>query len=205
MNIKKEIKPSLESIFEEFDHPNPNINKQAFSDMHRYWLEESMHILIKNLDSDNIRLRRKSVKAIAYFGKDIVSNIVDLFIENENHLLRLSCIKVLIIVASRYDLKHFEKKIYTIVSIAIKYETVEMVLSVVSLLRQLGEVSIPYLKELCRSSNLLRAKASLTALNEFRDPSIYKFIKNIYDDLSVDKLIRDCAYDVLALNDDHHK
>ena len=33
------------------------------------------HILIKNLDSDNIRLRRKSVKAIAYFGKDIVSNI----------------------------------------------------------------------------------------------------------------------------------
>jgi len=201
MNIKKEIKPSLKSVFEEFHHPNPNINKNAFADMHRFWLKESMLILIENLASTNIRLRRNSIKAIAYFGKDIVGNIVDLFFDREDQISRLSCIKILVIVASRNDLQDFRNDIQLVINTAIKDETAEMVLTVVSLLRQIGKASIPCLKRLCRDGNLLRAKASLTALIELKEDSTEKFLKSIYYDSSVDKLIRDCALEALTLND----
>ncbi len=65
-------KPSLENLFKDLDHPNPNINYQAYLDMYRFWPNESKVRLIDNLESNNVQIRRKSVKALSCFGADIV-------------------------------------------------------------------------------------------------------------------------------------
>ena len=75
-----------------------------------------------------------------------------------------------------------------------------MILIVISLLKQLGQSSIPLLKNLCRDKNVLRAKASLTALNELNDPSTEKFLESIYNDSCLDEMIRESAFQLLPLS-----
>ena len=192
-------KPSLDNIFRDFDHPNPKINENAFEDMYRFWPNESIPRLFKNLDSTDITLRRKSVKAIASFGTDIIDKIGDLYFSREDEIHRLSCIKILVLVASRNCLNNFQDRIQAVINTAIESESAAMILLVVSLLRQLGKDSIPYLKELCKDSNLLKAKASMTALVELNEPSTKQFLISIYNDSSLNKLIRECANEALDL------
>jgi len=192
-------KPSLDNIFRDFYHPNPNINLKSFEDMYIFWPNESIKILAKNLDSKDIKLRRKSVKAIAYFGKDIVDDIVEFYFSKEDEIYRLSCIKVLVLIASNNCLNNYKDKINRVIVTAIKSDSAEIILSVISLLRQLGECSIPYLKELCRDKNILKAKAAMTALIEFKEPSIKQFLLSIHNDSNLDKIIREFASEELYL------
>ena len=75
--------PELEELFQDLDHPNPNINYQASIDMYRFWPDESKVRLLNNLIITNVQLRRKSIKALACFGPDIIRDIVkQYFLEN---------------------------------------------------------------------------------------------------------------------------
>ncbi len=200
MSIYNQDIPSLECVFKDFDHPNPTINRKAFIDMHRFWLNESMIKLVANLNSEDLILRRKSVKAIASFGKDVVKDIVDLYSSNKDEVVRLSCIKILVLIASCYNMNDFADDVKGVLLTAVEYESSEMILIVISLLKQLGQSSIPLLKNLCRDKNVLRAKASLTALNELNDPSTEKFLESIYNDSCLDEMIRESAFQLLPLS-----
>ena len=69
MDKGESIKSDLNSLLKDFHHPNPKINYQAYLNMVKYWPEESMLILLANLDDKDLAIRRKSVKAIGCFGK----------------------------------------------------------------------------------------------------------------------------------------
>ena len=42
MNKKKGNYPSIEELFKDFNHPNPNINNKATIKMIEYWPDESL-------------------------------------------------------------------------------------------------------------------------------------------------------------------
>ena len=57
MNESEELKPDLDTLFEDLDHPNPHINEKASLKMAYYWPEESMKRLALDLDnSDQVRI-----------------------------------------------------------------------------------------------------------------------------------------------------
>ncbi len=195
----KDNYPSLESLFNDLDHPNPNINKQAAIQMYRYWPKESKARLIQNLNSTNVDLRRKSVKALSLFGKDITTELINIYFSNTNYIIRVSCLKILVIVASNHNLMDFREEINKLINSAIKDDSTEITLTIISFLRQIGKDSLPCLKNLCRDENVLRAKAAITAIIEISDSSTQEFLKNISIDSSLDSLIRDSAAEALKI------
>ena len=189
--------PTINDVLADFDHPNPNINRCAFKNMKEFWPRESIVILIRNLDSRNIPLRRKSVKALGYFGISIVKDIIQLYFSSKDNILKVSCLKVLVIVASNYCLNDFKEEMKKVIDAGIKDQSVEIILSTISLLRQIGEESLPYLKALCRDKNVLKAKAAITAISEIPEMSVDPFLKSIISDSSLDILVREGAYQAL--------
>ena len=190
----KENIPTIEDIFSDFDHPNPHINRLAALNMREYWSKESIEILTRNLDSNNIELRRKSVKALGSFGKSIVKGIIKMYISSEEKTLKVSCLKVLVIVSSSHSLDDFEAEIKTLIESAVNDQSVEIILTIISFLRQNGEKTLPYLKCLCRDENVLKAKAAVTAISEINEISVGPFLQSIVNDSSLDEMVRESAF-----------
>jgi len=190
----KENIPTIEDIFSDFDHPNPHINRLAALNMREYWSKESIEILTRNLDSNNIELRRKSVKALGSFGKSIVKGIIEMYISSEEKTLKVSCLKVLVIVSSSHSLDDFEAEIKTLIESAVNDQSVEIILTIISFLRQNGEKTLPYLKSLCRDENVLKAKAAVTAISEINEISVGPFLQSIVNDSSLDEMVRESAF-----------
>ena len=193
-NLKK---PNLDILFKDLEHPNPNINYQASIDMYRFWPKQAKTRLIKNLDTKDIQLRRKSVKALCCFGTEVVEDIVEKYCSSYDQLSRIACLKVLVLIASKHNLIKFKIQINKVIDMALKDESIEITLAVISLLRQIGKDSVPSLKSLCRDKNLLKAKAAITALIEIPDSSTNDFLKYIAIDSSIDNLIKESALEAL--------
>ena len=199
--LSKENIPPIEDILRDLEHPNPHINRVAFVNMKEYWPKESVAILIRNLDSKNVELRRKSVKGLGFFGKNIVNQIIQTYFSTKDGILKVSCLKVLVIIASNGPLDDFKGEIKVLIESAIKEESAEVILTIISFLRQNGEESLPYLKALCRDENVLKAKAAITAISEINEISVDSFLKSIVKDISLDALVRESASQSLDLSD----
>tara|TARA_B100001250_G_scaffold97450_1_gene81736 strand:- start:232 stop:840 length:609 start_codon:yes stop_codon:yes gene_type:complete len=197
--MEKEIenKPSLESLFLDFEHPNPNINNMAARKMNIFWREESINKLINNLNSDDLQLRRKSVKALSYFDNGLIKKLFEAYTSNNDFNFKLSCLKVLVIFSANNDVNPFIDEIKYFINDSLDNDSPEVILTLVSLLRQLGKPSIPILLSLIKDKNILRAKAAITALGEMKDSSSLKDLKELALDKSIDSFLRDSASEAI--------
>ncbi len=193
-----DIAPSIESLFEDFLHPNPNINKKAIFQMIAFYSKESINRLIVYLDDEDINLRRKSINALAEFENMIVARLVDIFLTNENLFTRVSCLKILVKIAARQkNSSELFSEIEVIINCAIQYEEPLIILTLVTLLRQLNILGLPYLIALCKDENLLKSKAAITAIGEINHPSVRNCLIEVSQDNSKDSLIINSAIDIL--------
>ena len=199
MSINKDSLPSVDQLFKDFEHPNPNINRSACICMKELYPQESISKLIGNLETKDVDLRRKSVICLSYFGEEVFSPIANLFYSTNNNITRVSCLKVFIKLASFSKDYQSREDLFDLIKIAIEDNSYEMILTAISLLRQLENKSIPFLKKLCRDNNMLKAKASITAISELNDTSILSFLNELAEDDSLDKFIREAAIDAINL------
>ncbi len=185
-------KPSIEKLFKDLEHPNPNINKQAIQEMVHYWPEPSIERLIRNLQKESLEvdLRRKSIKALAAFDDCALDAVFKTFFTFETRTVRTSCLKVLVRMAAAKKNSTFPCKVFDVIDIALQEDAPEVILTVISLLRQIGEDAIPILLELAKGNDILKAKASITALGEMNSPWIRDSFKELLLDNQLDQLIR---------------
>ena len=189
-SIKQKI-PSLENIFDDFLHPNPNINTQACLDMIRYWPEVSMPRLISNLKEPDIVLRRKSIKALGYFGDIALEPVVNYFFDNSELIARVSCLKVLIKIVTLEKYPLMPIGLREVVNLCLRNEEPQIILAIVCLLKQLGKTGLPILIEASKNNNILLSKASVTAICEINDPAARECLRGLLEDESTDKLVRE--------------
>ena len=200
MDIENESIPSIDKLFEEFDHPNPYINKRACISMSKYYRDDSIQRLIKKLQDNDIEIRRKSVICLACFGRQVILPVCTLFHSNEDRVIRVCCLKVLVKLTSEIQVDQFKDEIFEIINVALEDENPEVILTVISLLRQLENLGTPYLKKLCKDKNILKAKAAVTAISELKNASIPKFLEELASDNSIDSFIRDSVNDLGKYN-----
>ena len=91
--------PDFKSLYLDIYHPNPNINQKASQKLAFCWPDESIPLLLANLQSNDINVRRKSVKALGFFGKRVFAPLIEIFMINENTVIRTSCLKVFVQLA----------------------------------------------------------------------------------------------------------
>ncbi len=200
MKEQEEIKPKLEDLFEDFLHPNPNINESAFVNMARYWPDDSLIRLIDNIQKDNTNIRRKSIKALGCFGELAYDALIELFLKTKSTLVQTSCVKVLVKISASKGFASFPDKVMNIIELAIDKDSPEMILTVVPLLRQIGSQGLPYLLNICnfKDDNLLRLSTAIIALGEVKDYRAQECLRTIIEDPQRDLFIREGA--IRALN-----
>ena len=178
-------------LYQDFLHPNPNINSQAIFLLRREFKNEFMKKLLTNLKEEDIVIRRKSILALGEYGEDILDLIVPLYLKSNNRTLKVSCLKTIIKVIVNFNLEQLNQEVMSVVDSAIKDSCPEIILSVISLLRQLGINGRDVLIKTCRDKDLLRAKAAVSALLEMKDQSVDILFDELLNDKSVDPMIKE--------------
>ncbi len=189
--------PTLDQLFGDLSHPNPNINKKAYLNLVKYWPDQSLPRLLANLNSNDIHLRRISVKALGAFGHKILNPLAEIFNSSDNRMLRVSCLKVFVQVSANYPSKDFPVEIIRLIEMAMKDSSPEIILTVIPLLRQLGKQGLPLLIKAAKDSNILKVSAALTALGELDDPSARNFLLEFVDSEIVDPMLKASAMEAI--------
>ena len=172
-------------LYQDFLHPNPNINSQAILLLRKEFRVEFMEHLLTNLKEKDLVIRRKSILALGEYGEEILNSIVTLYFNSKNKIIKVSCLKIILKVTVNFDLKQLNDDVMLLINSALKENSPEIILSVISLLRQLGVNGRDILMKTSRDKDLLRAKASVSALLEMKDQTV----DNLFDDLLNDKFI----------------
>ena len=178
-------------IYKDFLHPNPNISSQAILLLRKEFKVDFMNNLLTNLTEEDLVVRRKSILALGEYGEEILNSVVPLYFKNQNTIVRVSCLKTIIKVIVNFNLKQLNQDVMKVIDSAIKDSSPEIILSVISLLRQLGINGRDILIKTSRYKDLLIAKASVSALLEMKDKNVNELLDELLDDKSVHPMIKE--------------
>jgi len=178
-------------LYQDFLHPNPNINSQAFLILRKEFEVEFMNNLLDNLKEEDLYIRRKSILALGRFGGQALKSIVRLYMKTNNTNVKVSCLKTMIKVVVNFNLEELNKEEMLVVDLALKDRSPVMILTVISLLRQLGKTGRNILMKTCRDKDLLIAKASISALLEMKDQTVNDLFDELLNDKSIDPMIKE--------------
>ena len=178
-------------LYKDFLHPNPNINSQAFLILRKEFAVKFMDDLLANLKKEDLLIRRKSILALGRFGKKALKSIVPLYIYTNNKTVKVSCLKTMIKIVVNLNLEELSQEEMLVVDLALKDNSPEIILTVISLLRQLGKTGRNILMKTCRDKDLLRAKASISALLEMKDQSVEDLFEELLNDKSIHPMIKE--------------
>jgi len=178
-------------LYQDFLHPNPNINSQAFLILKKEFEVKFMDNLLANLKAEDLFIRRKSILALGRFGEKILKSIVPLYMDTKDKVVKVSCLKTMIKVVVNFNLEKLNPEEMLVVYKALEDGSPEIILTVISLLRQLGKTGRDILMKTCRDKDLLRAKASISALLEIRDKTVDDLLDELLNDKSIDPMIKE--------------
>ena len=178
-------------LYQDFLHPNPNINSQAFLILRKEFEVKFMNNLLANLKEEDLFIRRKSILALGRFGEKTLKSIVPLYMDTNNTTVKVSCLKTMIKVVVNFNLEELTQAEMLVVELALKDDAPEIILTVISLLRQLGTTGRNILMKTCRDKDLLRAKASISALLEMKDQTVDDLFDELLNDKSIDPMIKE--------------
>ena len=178
-------------LYQDFLHPNPNINSQAFFILRKEYEIKFMNNLLANLKEEDLFIRRKSILALGRFGEKALKSIVTLYMDTNNTTVKVSCLKTIIKVIVNFNLEELTQNEMLIVDLALKDGSPEITLTVISLLRQLGITGRNILIKTCRDRDLLKAKASISALLEMKDQTVDDLFDELLNDKSIDPMIKE--------------
>ena len=177
-------------LYNDFLHPNPNINSKATFLLRKDFDIEFMDKLLNNLKEEDLVIRRKSILALGEYGDLILPPIVQLYFDSESKIVKVSCLKTIIKVIVNFNLKELNQDVMGVVKSALKDSSPEIILSGIALLRQLGKNGRDILIQTSRDKDLLRAKASVSALFEIKDKVVDDFFDELLNDKSIDPMIK---------------
>ena len=178
-------------LYQDFLHPNPNINYQAFLILRKEFEVTFINNLLANLNAEDIYIRRKSILALGRFGEKILKLIVPLYIDTNNTTVKVGCLKTILKVVVNFKLEQLTKDEMLVVDLALKDDAAEIILTVISILRQLGTTGRNILMKTCRDKDLLKAKASISALLEMKDHTVDDLFDELLNDESIDPMIKE--------------
>ncbi len=178
-------------LYKDFLHPNPNINSKAFLILRNEFEVEFMNNLLANLKEEDVFIRRKSILALGRFGEKTLKSIVPLYMDTNSTSVKVSCLKTMIKVVVNLNLEKLSQEEMLVVDLALEDDAPEMILTVISLLRQLGITGRNILMKTCRDKDLLRAKASISALLEMKDQTVDDLFDELLNDKSIDLMIKE--------------
>ncbi len=191
MDLMNRSESAFENLLEDFQHPNPNINEKAALLLVDRWQEEFLPILISNLDSPDILIRRRAIRSLGLFGAKILPTIVEIFDSSKSQIIKVSCLKVFVKLILSWDKTPFPAEGMRVVETALEEENPELILTAIPILRLLGDQGFDLLKKFSKDKNVLKALASVTAISEIGNPLAIEHLKTLIESKDTDSLVRE--------------
>ena len=190
---------SIDSLFADLVHPNPNIRFTACSLLAEQFPEEAMPRLFELMHDPDPGVYRTAVKALGMIGHKSVPELIQLFNASDNGTIRACCIKTIVQVSVCFPDQSFS--LDTLVMLEKALDDVSPVVAQ-SALMTLGHLSkqaseesrvIPLLIKACDSSNIAHVQGAAMSLAELDSPLVNQCLQGLAQDESKDELIREVA------------
>jgi len=178
-------------LYRDFLHPNPKISFQAIFHLRKDFRVKFKNNLLSNLKEEDLTIRRKSILALGEYGEEILKSILLLYSNSKDKTIKVSCLKIIIKVIVNLDLKQLNQAAMRVIESALEESSPEIILTVISLLRQLGKNGRDMLIKTSRDKDLLKAKASVSALLEMKDQTVDNLFDELLHDKSIDPMIKE--------------
>ena len=178
-------------LYRDFLHPNPKISFQAIFHLRKDFRVKFKNNLLSNLKEEDLIIRRKSILALGEYGEEILKSILLLYSNSKDKTIKVSCLKIIIKVIVNLDLKQLNQAAMRVIESALEESSPEIILTVISLLRQLGKKGRDMLIKTSRDKDLLKAKASVSALLEIKDQTVDNLFDELLNDKSIDPMIKE--------------
>ena len=178
-------------LYRDFLHPNPKISFQAIFHLRKDFRVKFKNNLLSNLKEEDLIIRRKSILALGEYGEEILKSILLLYSNSKDKTIKVSCLKIIIKVIVNLDLKQLNQAAMRVIESALEESSPEIILTVISLLRQLGKNGRDMLIKTSRDKDLLKAKASVSALLEIKDQTVENLFDELLHDKSIDPMIKE--------------
>jgi bilin biosynthesis protein len=190
---------SLDSLFEQLKHPNPNIRKRARLEIAEQRDETTIPRLMANLEDEDLVYRRASVKALGLIGIDSVPYLVESLLSNEDATVRASCAKALAQVAVNHADLTFPQAGIEGLRQGVEDENPVVHLSSVMALGAIGEPALDVLlAALEKTDNLAVGVAAINALGGISTDRAKEKLVELADNDSIDPYLKESAVSALS-------
>jgi bilin biosynthesis protein len=98
---------SIEEKYPNLRHENPKIREETMEQIAEEYTEETISQLITILDSEDVTYRRTVTQTLGLIGVDALPFLVQELDNNDNFLVRASCVQALGAIAYRTHLGSF--------------------------------------------------------------------------------------------------
>ncbi len=190
---------TIDTLFEQLKHPNPNLRRQAMWELAEVRDENTIPRLMNILGEENVAYRRTAVKALGVIGADAVPLAVESLLNSDNPTVRSSCAKVLAQIAVNHpDVPFPEEGIQGLKQALNDPNPVVNIPAVMTL----GEIGSPVfnllVETLNTTDNLAVGVAIINALGSMGDERAIEVLTNLSQDKSVDTYISESATSALS-------
>ena len=190
---------SLDSLFADLVHPNPNIRFTACSLLAEQFPEEAMPRLFELMHDPDPGVYRTAVKALGMIGHKSVPDLIQLFGSSGSGTIRACCIKAIVQVSVSFPDEAFSVETLSMLEKALDDDNPVVAQSALMTLghlsKQASEESrvIPLLIKACDSSNIAHVQGAAMSLAELDSPLVNQCLQSLAQDSSKDELIREVA------------
>ncbi len=190
---------SLDSLFEQLKHPNPNIRERAGFELAEQEDETVIPRLMANLEEEDTNYRRASVKALGVIGHDTIPPLVETLASSDNATVKASCAKALAQVAIKHPEREFPNVGIEGLRKGIEDDNPVVHISSIMALGAIGDSTIDILLEALESTeNIAVGVTILNTLGGMKDEKAKTTLSQFSQDDSVDPYLKETAISALS-------
>ena len=190
---------TMDSLFEQLKHPNPNLRERAMVEIAEQRDENTIPSLMSNLGAEDVVYRRACVKTLGLIGFDAVPFVVEALNQHDNVTFQASCVKALANVAVNYPEEPFPEEGIAGLKAAMDNSNPVVYIAAVMALGAIGAPVLDILIEnLKNTDNLAVAVAIINALGSIGDRRAEEILTILSQDESTDEYVRESATSALS-------
>lgn len=186
---------SLEKLFEDLAHPNPNIQREAYWEMAEQYPDQAMPGLLSMIHDEDPVKYRTAVKALGAFGERSFQPLIELYYRSPSGTVRACCVKALVQIAANFPETEFPHNVIEVLSKAVDdssqvvAQSALMTLGFVAKATEGGQRAIPVLVNACQGENIAHVQSAVMALAEVDSPIAQKCLHDLSKSESIDPLV----------------
>ena len=189
--------PSLDDLFLDLSHPNPNIRMDACVVMSENYFDEALPRLLDLLNDPDPAIYRTAVKGLGVFGHRVVHPLLDLYKTTSNCTVKACCIKAFVQVAVNFPGIAFSDQAITVLEHALDdanpvvSQSALMTLGYFAKQEHEKEKVVPVLIRACNSSNIAHVQSAVMSLAEVESTQVDQCFERMINHDSTDVLIKE--------------